>query len=80
MQPIWPEIPRILPLVGTSSFSNSTSTVKRPICCGFSALVMSKIERLAVEVTYIVLPTIVAPTPSPTVRMLPTRSTLSEET
>ena len=52
LQPFCAEMPRILPFVGTSSFSNSTSSVKTPTGVGFAGFaLMSKIERLFVLVT-----------------------------
>ena len=71
------EMPRILPLVGTSSFSNSTSTVKLPSCFGFSGSETSKTNRPVVDVAYIVLPMMRAPTPSPIGLKVPRWETLS---
>src|SRR5215208_1795565 len=58
-------MPRILPLVGTSSFSNSMSTVRLPSCLGFSGSETSNTNRPVVDVAYIVVPMMRAPTPSP---------------
>src|SRR5436309_11204187 len=38
---VWPEMPRTEPLVGTCSFSNSTSTVTVPVSCGSPGVEMS---------------------------------------
>ena len=50
-QPVEADMPRILPLVGTSSFSHSTSIVSTPTWRGCSgSVLMSKMSRLFVLV------------------------------